>query len=568
MKRLYTLIMLVLVISTYSCDEFLKEEPVGSIGQEQFFKNKDDVERATLVIYKVLNSTGLYGRYWPVIDVGTDDVGTVNNKTGMQNFAGYSLSGDQEWFSKSAVWDSWWQGVNYANFVISNVKEMPDIDNDYKNQIMAEAMCMRAFFYFNLVRAWGDVPIITWFVNNENYTFTSQLKREKVQDVYDNVIIPDLVFASDYAPAFQEMKGRATKWLARTILADVYVTLAGYRRDSETGNTVKGEDKNWELAKNAAERVVFDSECPYGLLTDKGLYTNAYARIWEESFSQESLLETGTISEAGNGSWITRECWSHFNGVTFWGPNANAKPFGDSRTINSMGFPGAPRQGIFIPCPDLFHAMEANDLRKWGIMTRYDENKGTTAEKTYLCQPVFMKYVDLDVATAKLGTSFQYADRNFVIYRYADAMLLYAEADNEVNGPTDRSIELINQIRRRAGLNDLTSDKYDSKETFRNAIRQERRIELHAECKRRFDLIRWNIMSEETRDMDVYWMPSDNLKPDGINSYMDKKCQLIYTASVPSPGCETVTEAPAVFRLLPIPTEELYRTGWSNNSGY
>lgn len=565
MKKIYILLFLGMIIS--SCKGFLEETPEGYINEKDFFQNEDDVERAVYSIYKVLNSQGLYGRYWPAIDVGTDDIGS-KDKTGFLNFAAHALSGDQEWFSKSGVWDAWWTGVNTANFVISNVRNMSEINDENRNRILAEAMCMRAFFYFNIVCSWGDIPLIDWYVNNENYDFSSQQKREKVEDIYKKLIIPDLVFASEHAPAVQSQKGRATKWLAKLILADVYATLAGWHRDSETGEMIKGSDYYWTLARDIAKSVLDDNDCPFKLVTDKGSYSNAYARIWEEDFTDESMLEVGAISEVGLGSWLTRGAFSSNTGNPFWGANVNVKPFGDDKRIRDMMFTGAASVGSYLPTPELYHAMEKNDLRKWGVLTKYELNPGTPEGKVYLCNPALMKYVDLDVACGKLGTSFQYANLNFVIYRYAELMLLFAEADNEVNGPTDEAISMVNAIRNRAGLANLPVEMTADRETFREAIHQEIRIEFHGECKRRFDLIRWNKLKEVTKEMDVVWVPKDNMKPDGSGSYMTGNAKLIYVPSAPAPGCETVTEAPEVFYLLPLPSKEIYKTGWKNNFGY
>lgn len=560
MNKVFVLVCILMGVT--SCSDFLSEEPIGYIDQNKFLETEDDFDRAMYSVYNTLNSQGLYGRYWPVIDVGTDDVGTVASQTGMHNFASYALSGDQEWFSKSGVWDALWQGINRANYIIDSINEKEDLTVEYRNSTMAEAMCLRAFFYFHLVRAWGDVPLVKWFVYNDNYDFTSELERQPVEVIYNEVIFPDLVFASNYAPDYQSQKGRVTKWFALTLLSEAYATFAGYRRNSLTGEIVKGNDSYWLLARNAAEKVIDSEDCPFSL-NEEG--DNPYAVAWNQNFTDESLLEVGAISSIGVGSWLTRDCWSSRTGSPFWGATT-AKPFDNGLQVSQMGFPGITNQGKFIPSPDLYHAMEPGDLRSWGIMTKFQESG--SGGNIYLCQPTFTKYVDINVALGKLGTSFQYADRNFVIYRYVDAMLLFAEADNEVNGPTQKSIGIINKIRNRAGLVDMTDDKYANKESFRETIRKERRIELHAECKRRFDLIRWNTFKKETRDMDVKWLMADNMNTDTGKSYMNVDCQIIYVPSTPSVGCETVTEAPELFYLLPIPTKELSKTGWYNNYGY
>jgi len=542
----------------FSCDSFLEEVPKTTISNENFLVTEDDVSSAIYPVYKTLLLQGTYGRYWPIIDVGTDDVGTNSTANGQLGFANHALDGGQVFFDRSVVWDTWWTGVNAANYVIDGLKTIT-LDSIFERSAEAEMRCMRAFYTFQLVRGWGDVPIMDYFVNSATYEKAKTEPRQPIDSVYKKLIIPDLIYAAEYAPSVQAMTGRATKWLARTILAEVYATRAGQWRDSRTGafRTAPESERTrfWQSAREAAWSVISPtSGCPHSLVTEKTTtYPNPYAQNWERNFTKESLLEVGTIGKAGLGSWLTRECWIGINGGNFWG-GVNAKPFGGTLTVSNMRFTGAPNVGSFIPRPDLFQKMEPGDLRKWGLLTRYDE--GTIV---YLCQPAFRKYVDFRVATSKPGTSFQYGARNFVIYRYADALLLFAEADNELNGPTAEGIDAINKLRLRAGLPVLDAAKTADKISFRNAIRNERRFELHGECKRRFDLIRWGEFINATKNYSTVWLPADNPKPGG-GSYMAGASFIVGAPRV---------EANEKSHLFPIPLKEMnVNPDWYDNKGY
>lgn len=597
MKKYILILAMSLAVFMSSCTDMLTENPTGVVDQSEYLDSKDDVERAIYAIYGILRTADAYGRYWPVIDIGTDEIGASSTKTDILSFVNHTLDGELEWFSSSGSWEIWWKGINYANYIIYNVSDA-DIDN-YTDQErtahIAEAMCMRAFFYFQLVRAWGDVPIIQWYVTDANYLYTMNLSRDKVDDVYTKLILPDLKFAAEYAPDTQALRGRATSWLAKVILSEAYMTYVGARRDSETGafKSVDYGSEYWSLARDMAKDVVDNS--PYYLLDN-------YSDNWDNDFSDESILEVGQIASSGMGSVLTRQCWYNRTGTTFWG-GSTATPLsyeGNTSTVSEMAFGGIAVTGYYLPTPDLYHAMEryqegeldengsemtayhVKDKRSWGILTRFECSSGTYAGQTFLCTPTFTKYVDYDVAVGESGTSYGYADVNFVVYRYADALLLFAEAENEVNGPTSDAIEAVNKIRRRAGLSDLSYDAISSQSAFRDAIHQERKIELHAECKRRFDLIRWDKFKSETQSVDSSWEYTDNIMSREVfETYAEANSIPVSGASmldwsymttpsvtyitIPNNGFQVTDE----FYLLPIPTADLAKySNWYQNKGY
>ncbi len=223
-----------------------------------------------------------------------------------------------------------------------------------------------------------------------------------------------------------------------------------------------------------------------------------------------------------------------------------------------MRFPGQPPSvGLYIPTPDLWRAFEEGDERRdWALLTRYT----TPAGDTYLCQPVFKKYVDIDYFMGEENTTFRNTSNNFLLYRYADALLIYAEAANEVSAATsgDDAYAAVNEIRNRAGLEDLEGGL--SQDEFRKAVWKERRCEFCGECKRRFDLIRTNRLVTETSNIEMTWLASDNPYSDISTDYNYNN--VLHTGTVAWPDNEW---------LMPLPSTEVAlneENGWVQNYGY
>ena len=166
--------------------------------------------------------------------------------------------------------------------------------------------------------------------------------------------------------------------------------------------------------------------------------------------------------------------------------------------------------------------------------------------------------MDIDYYLGKPNTSFQNTNNNFLLYRFADALLIFAEAANEVSPAStgDAAYIAVNRIRNRAGLSNLATGL--SQDDFRKAVWRERRSEFAGECKRRFDLIRTNRLLEETALIEVDWRASDN--PRGGTNYSNRNS--LYTGTVVWPEREW---------LMPIPFSEVQlnkSNNWYQNFGY
>jgi len=554
-KYLLSLIIIVASVMT-SCEDFLREDPPTFISLSNFYKTPGDARTACDAIYRVLNdgaSNSIYGRFWPAIDLATDDVVSKVNRTNFNEWFTHTIHSEHAWLQAWGQYQGFWTGISRANNVIDNVPNI-EMDEIEKNAIIGEARALRALYYLHLVKTWGDMPIITASVTS---TDIFEQPRSSVDDVYNQVIIPDLQYAEENC--HDELHtGRVTKWTAKVILADVYLTRAGWRRTSQ-GEFVQGNTINWELARDKAEEIILNS--PHSLnttpLIDGENTTVAYGVAWDGSapFTQESMLELASINESGFGSLLSRECGPNSTGKDYWGSASN-KPFeneGITTTVTQMRFPGRPASvGKYIPTPDLWNAFEDGDERRdWSLMTRYTTPEGAT----YVTQPTFRKYVDIDYYLGAENTSFLNTNNNFILYRYADALLIYAEAANEIAAATDgdAAYNAMNEIRTRAGLAAVTGLSQDD---FRQAVWRERRCEFNGECKRRFDLIRTNRLASETTNIQLDWTANEG----ALNNY--RNVNTLFTGNLPWPDHEW---------LMPIPQLEIELnedSGWIQNEGY
>ncbi|MEM1001577.1 MAG: RagB/SusD family nutrient uptake outer membrane protein [Bacteroidota bacterium] len=557
MKTKYLIGALLVALLAISCEDFLEEEPPNFVSTDVFWVSAENARIGTDAMYETLSdgsSNSVYGRWWPAVDVGTDDVMSRVNRNNFADWFSHTINAGHPWLEAWQTYDNHWTGIARANDVLEFVPRIA-MDETEKNALLGEAYAFRAFCYFNLVRAWGDLPKV---VNSIDDASDFNLPRSSADEIYTEIIIPGLQFAEENC-VDELHNGRMTKWSAKLILADVYLTYAGTRRTSQ-GEFVQGDASYYALARDKAKEIIDGS--PHALITEDFVdgehITPACGVPWLEAqpYSVESILEFGSTNVSEFGSWLSRECSPFFHGRQYWGP-AGGMPLvseGNSgRVNNELRFPGRPpATGFYIPTPDLYaHFEDGDERRDWGIMTRYDTPDGNT----YLCQPTFRKYVDIDFFLGAENTSFFNTNNNFIVYRYADALLIFAEAQNEADGsPNTEAILAVNEIRNRAGLSDLASGL--SQNEFRDAVLRERRSEFHGEIKRKFDLMRTNRLLSETSDIKVEWTAEEGSLQDYTNKHV------FFTGNEVWPDREW---------LYPIPQTQMnlnVNNNWVQNEGY
>jgi hypothetical protein len=417
-----------------SCSGFLDLAPKDATNVSNFYRNESDMNAAVNAAYGMLASAGQYGyAYYNVSEARSDN--TMNFEVG-----GNLPDAELDQFKMSStndiirvMWLDSYKGVLACNAVLDHIAGA-DMGDPLRQQFIGEVKFLRSLMYFNLVRTFGDVPLVL----SETKSISEGYKQSRIPkaEVYDH-IIADLTDAEQKLPLSYSGSniGRATKGAAKALLGKVYLTIADFAK-----------------AKDKLKEVIDQGN--YKLLDD-------YAALWltTNANHQESIFEV-QFKKGGTGT-----------GSSFYN---NFAPRNSGTAVVKIGFAG----GRNLPTSDLVNAYEKGDDRKaLSLATGY-----TDAQGVFIPDPYTLKYQDTPFADGD-------ADNNWTVLRYADVLLMYAEALNEVNnGPTTEAYAAIDAVRKRASLSPLASGL--SKAAFALAIEHERQVELAFEGHRWFDLVR------------------------------------------------------------------------------
>ena len=442
-NRSLLVITSLIILNSCNDDSFLDRQPLGTAVEGDLPAGGFE-EKAFGLYGKLRTQGGItdWDRYW-FQSIRSDDA-TKGSTPGdaaargtiMENFA-YST------IEFAANWNGHYSLIFTCNDLIADVDGSGKTDSGTITN-KAEAMAIRGFAYFELRRDYGEVPIIL----NRIVTPSDGIKAKSTIAAVDEQIISDLEFAAENLPLnWPAYPGRATKGFANAILAKLYLYQG-----------------NWAKALEKAEIVINSGE--YALF-------NSYETLFKEQGDNciESIFEVQFLREAGvnysNNYYVSQGIRGAGNWNLGWGFN--------------------------VPTQNLINAYEANDPRKKStiLFEGQDDGFGTTTT-TGLAQPYWNKkaYSTPSYRTQQGVLANHWF--NIKIIRYADVILMAAEAANELDNTT-KAATYVNQIRKRARGNNagILPDVSGDKNTLRVAIKHERRIELAMEGERFYDIVRW-----------------------------------------------------------------------------
>ncbi len=443
-------LLILLSITFTGCESFLDKEPQGDLTQNTFPTTASDALLATNAAYATLRNVGYHSGTFPLLDIMSDDGRKGSNPNdqastiGPYDNFGFTTTG----YELASWWATLYEGIKRTNVVIEKVS-LVEMDANLRNRYVAEAKFLRGLYYFDLVRAWGGVPMVT--------TLNPPIKLERATtDAVYLQIETDLLAAITDLPEKSEVAtselGRATKGAAKALLAKVYL----FKKDF-----VNAEKYALEVITSVQYDLEPDFIDANGVNGEHGI---------------ESVFEIGAVgqeSSAGN------------------------------QYANVQGVRGTPNRGWGFnrPSPDLRSSFETGDPRLKGtIIDLGDVLDGIEIKGDGLTPDVTLdgdgNILETECYNRKVwtpGTDVpSQFNHNRRLIRYADVLLMAAEALNENNKP-DQALIYLNKVRERARggntsiLPDITTT---DKSALRDIIMIERRHELALEGHRFWDLVR------------------------------------------------------------------------------
>lgn len=493
-KILYTFTLAGCVALASSCVD-LTQEPRSFSTVDGYFKLLDQpsLEKFTTALYNDLWG-GNYGFNCRMqsINVCADDVtyraAKPDNRLG--NFGNLSPDVMQNDADVSTMWDLLFKAIDDANAVI-NKTVFPDDEKQARKfrEIVGEAYFVRGFSFLYLTRLFGDVPLV---LNEEQSS--GRMPRTSVAEVYDKAILPSLQRAVEWLPASARKGNPATpsQWAAKLCLADAYMSLAG-----------------WPLKRT--ESYAKAAELTKDIIDNSGLkLTEKYADIWkEENKNSTDEVMFALLHSVANKS-ASQYGKSYY--PSDFSPNAGwADYYGN--------------EAFYLNYPD-------DERKAWNYMVQWKTKKGLVQYKASADKlPAISKYYDYNDGAP--GKS-QLSNGMTCIYRYAEALLTYAEASVRATGQVNaQALAAIQAVQKRAGYADGQLTDTTDPTAFLKAVSDERGWEFFAEMKRWFELVRLEKASE--------------VKPAQWENSLFKAQKHYY---------------------LPIPYQQIQLTGWSNNAGY
>ena len=503
------------MLSLTACNDFLDVDPDSTSANTEFiYNNEGEISTALNGVYAQILSGNTFGNnLYKDFQLNSDvDFSTNTSETASGNKpARFDTRSDAS--NINSLWNALYKGVETANEFIFNLKnsklyeekmkteiadgednggvvteEVPNVTK--LTQMMGEAKVMRAMFYHELLSYWGDIPFTFKATYETNNLYPEVTDRQVVSDS----LIADLRHAAEWMlsdkDATLDAPERISKEAAYAMIARLALQAGGYSLNHDA-NDVNGYKMTrpsnykeyYQIARDYAKKVidagghslnksfrdVFVDECNH--IVNKGddaifeiPFGKDYSGAWGYAQGPKSEVDANNETDFSNQAWGSTS--GNVRTTRFY---RHMFKEGDARRDYVCGTWGYSNQGL--PAINFSYTMYNNKWSKlWNTVGLGKASTGNTGI-------------------------------NFAYIRYADVLLMFAEADNEVNGaPTQEAIDAVNQVRRRAynGVNyELTSAQTATKEDFLKAVLDERKFEFAGENMRWKDLVRNNLYSEQ-----------------------------------------------------------------------
>ena len=505
MKNLKLYIVVVSVISLASCDSFLESSSKSVFTEKTVYENLDYTRQAVwgCYFYLIGGSDGnqLWGARFNNYLCGTDVESSFqgNDASGVYAIPNYAANPGNN--NCASLWDNLYSLIERCNMLIDNLPSSPlwnDLNLQYETRwIYGEAVCMRAYAFYMLIGFFGDVPFPQKATSTGDNLYLPKTNRDEIYDA----CLQQLLDVQEYMPWMMDARDvrRMTKGFAKGLRAKMALMAGGY--------SLRGESENFVTRTPSAEKrrayyEIARQECQEIMASGKHLLKPDYLSIFKDLLKYQSDYTYGEV--------IFELPFSRLN---------------SGRVGSQLGLQivtehpkyGSANAEVSLPMHHFF-TYDRADIRRDINAEVFDYRN--TDRRQHLVQVTtgwrtskWRRYW-IDPNMGIPNQRIIQTGCGFPLLRYTDIVLLFAEAENELNGPTQAARDALASIRKRAFNSQVWPQKVTryvdsvavSKDMFFNALVDERSWEFSGELVRKFDLIRWNLLAAKKKQMwDLTW---------------------------------------------------------------
>ncbi len=497
MKIIRTVALVFSVLGFFSCEDYLEEELTGGL-TSGVLDTEDGIRFGLNGVYSSFTELMGNGNQredgWSLTTMGTDIIRDGSDAGNARRYNNYNaeLQADHSFLRSS--WDDMYRGINTANAIISRAPNVIENQDDLNN-ILGQAHFLRGYYYFWLVRQFGDVHLTL----EETIGVETEANRTPVAQIYQDAIIPDLQFAADNLPRSQDDRGRVTSWAARTALAEVHLTLRNY-------------DEALAFAEDVINNGPFSLVTPFSDLWSLDNHDNNSELIYSVQYAADPLFDAtgnpahlfflmkydqrdGMRRDLANGRPFTRFRPTDYLLNLFDSDMDDQRFDGSFRSVWFANDPGGLPDGLAVGDTAVYFPRVAlsqveKDARPFG---------GEIYNRDELTNRIFPSLSKWEQPN-RIDVNSDSGDRDFIVYRYADVLLMAAEASALKPAPDQtRALEYLNEVRMRAyGVTDVAALPPIASVDI-DVILEERAKEFVGEGKRWYDLKRTGTLVERVR---------------------------------------------------------------------
>lgn len=489
------------------CKKFLDQQPITDVSADVAFNNVPSAYKSLAGVYsRLVGDAGFGIRLSLYYTVDNDEMqgptGAADNDR--RDIARYAATSGNAQLTNP--FNQLFTGIEYANICIVNIPKMAlytggsDQEKKQLQRMYGEALTLRAQFYLEAIMIWGDLP--AHFRPASELASSNPFPSRTDRDTLYNHLLDDLKIAEDLVPWRNELAAigdgqdeRITKGTVKGLRARIALFRGGYALRQD-GTMKRNADylTYYQIAKD---------ECNDIINSTQHALNPSFKALWKDQVNAHAVADP------------QGELMFQASGIGGVGTEDNKLGYYNGPTVNALG-----NKSINV-LPTYFYAFDSTDLRRDVTCAIYNvAADGITKVGqaiTAICDGKYRRDWITNPTFAPTN-AIQYFSLKWQILRYSDVLLMYAEAENELNGPTASAYDKVNQVRRRGYGKPITTADATvdlpsglSKAAFFTALVKERSLELGGEGVRKFDLIRWNLLAQKLSDTKAALLAMSNL---------------------------------------------------------